>query len=71
MIEPRADQPRPITLGADKAYDAEDFFNELRSMNATPHVTQNKWRARTTGIRFIFEPSHERGSSAASLSDCD
>jgi transposase len=32
MIEP---------LGADKAYDAEDFVNELRSMNATPHVAQN------------------------------
>jgi transposase len=41
MIEPRADRPRPITLGADKAYDAEDFVNELRSMNATPHVAQN------------------------------
>ena len=41
MIEPRADRPRPITLGADRAYDAEDFVNELRSMNATPHVTQN------------------------------
>jgi IS5 family transposase len=41
MIEPRADRPRAITLGADKAYDAEDFVNELRSMNATPHVAQN------------------------------
>src|SRR6476660_3535514 len=41
MIEPRADRPRPITLGADKAYDTEDFVNELRSMNATPHVAQN------------------------------
>ena len=41
MIEPRSDRPRPITLGADKAYDAEDFVNELRSMNATPHVAQN------------------------------
>ena len=41
MIEPRADRPRPITLGADKAYDAEDFVNELRSMNARPHVAQN------------------------------
>src|SRR5438105_270657 len=30
-----------ITLGADKAYDAEDFVNELRSMNVTPHVAQN------------------------------
>jgi transposase len=41
MVEPRADRPTPITLGADKAYDAEDFVNELRSMNATPHVAQN------------------------------
>jgi hypothetical protein len=41
MIEPRADRPRPITLGADRAYDTEDFVNELRSMNATPHVAQN------------------------------
>jgi hypothetical protein len=41
MIEPRADRLRPVTLGADKAYDVEDFVNELRSMNATPHVAQN------------------------------
>jgi hypothetical protein len=41
MIEPRADRPTAITLGADKAYDAENFVNELRSMNVTPHVTQN------------------------------
>lgn len=41
MIEPRADRPRAITLGADKAYDTEDFVNELRSMKVTPHVTRN------------------------------
>ena len=41
MIEPRADRSTPVTLGADKAYDTEDFVNELRSMNATPHVAQN------------------------------
>jgi transposase len=41
MIEPLADRPRRITLGADKAYDTEDFVNELRSMRVTPHVTQN------------------------------
>ena len=38
MIEPRADRPVRITLGADKGYDAEDFVNELRSMNVAPHV---------------------------------
>jgi len=29
MIEPRAERPRAITLGADKAYDAQDFVNEM------------------------------------------
>jgi transposase len=41
MIEPRADRPQAISLGADKAYDAEDFVNELRAMRVTPHVAQN------------------------------
>src|ERR1700677_4844348 len=41
MIEPRADRPPAIMLGADNAYHAEDFVNELRSMNATPHVAEN------------------------------
>lgn len=41
MIEPRADRPRAICVGADKAYDAEDFVNELRSMNVRAHVAQN------------------------------
>lgn len=41
MIEPRADRPQAITLGADKAYDTEDFVNEVRSMKVTPHVAQN------------------------------
>ena len=41
MIEPRADRCQAITLGADKAYDTEDFVNELRSMKVTPHVAQN------------------------------
>ena len=38
MIEPRADRPKRITLGADKGYDMADFVNELRSMNVVPHV---------------------------------
>src|ERR1700738_5102402 len=41
MIGPRADRPTAITLGADKAYDTEDFVNELRSMKVTAHVAQN------------------------------
>ena len=53
MIDPRADRPRRISLGADKGYDAEDFVNELRSMNVTPHVAakakHSALDARTTG----------------------
>lgn len=41
LVEPRADRPRRITLGADKGYDTEDFVNELRSMGVTPHVARN------------------------------
>ena len=34
-------------LGADMAYDAEDFVNELRSMRVTPHVAQNTTNRRS------------------------
>jgi transposase len=50
MIEPYADRPQAITLGADKGYDAEDFVNELRTMRVTPHVAQN-----TSGRRSILD----------------
>ena len=41
MIEPFADQPRAITLGADRGYDAADFVEELRTLKVRPHVAQN------------------------------
>jgi len=47
LIEPHADRPRAITLGADKGYDAADFVNELRAMKVTPHVAQNTSRRRS------------------------
>ena len=47
MIEPRAERPIAVTLGADKAYDAADFVNELRTMNVRPHVAQNTTRRRS------------------------
>lgn len=50
MIEPMADRPRAITLGADKAYDTQDFVNELRSMRVTPHVAQNTANGRASAI---------------------
>jgi hypothetical protein len=45
MIEPRADQPQAITLGADKAYGAEDF-NELRAIKVTPRMARTQAGAR-------------------------
>ncbi len=54
MIEPRADRPRAITLGADKGYDAGDFVDELRSMNVTPACGAEHQRPaarRSTGAR--------------------
>ena len=41
LIEPYADRPRAITLGADRGYDAADFVEELRTMNVRPHVARN------------------------------
>ena len=51
MIEPRGDRPMPITLGADKGYDAEDFVNELRSMKSRP-----MWRRKPKDPRSTDEP---------------
>jgi hypothetical protein len=42
LIEPHADRPQPVTLGADKGYDTSDFVMELRDKAVTPHVAQNQ-----------------------------
>jgi len=40
------------TVGADKAYDTEDFVNGCRELNVTPHVAQNTYEYDTkTGKR--------------------
>lgn len=33
---------RRITMGADKAYDSEDFVRTARELKVTPHVTKNE-----------------------------
>jgi transposase len=38
---------RRITLGADKAYDTQDFVTTVRAFQATPHVTQNNGHRRS------------------------
>ena len=57
LIEPRADRPNPITLGADKAYDTSDFVMECREHTVTPHVAQN-----TTGRRSAIDRRTTRHS---------
>ena len=49
MIEPRAERPRRITLGADKGYDTENFVNELHSINVAPHVAAKARRSAIDG----------------------
>jgi hypothetical protein len=36
-----------VTMGGDKAYDTREFIEELRGMNITPHVAQNKTNRRS------------------------
>jgi transposase len=38
---------RQITVGADKAYDTQDFVETVRELGATPHVTQNNTNRRS------------------------
>jgi transposase len=47
LIEPHAERPRPVTLGADKGYDSTDFVMELREQAVTPHLAQNQSRRRS------------------------
>src|SRR5215475_2252123 len=50
---------RPVTVGADKAYDTKDFVKETRNMNATPHVAQNnKGRASAIDGRTTRHPGY-------------
>jgi hypothetical protein len=60
MIEPVAERPVAITLGADKSYDAADFVEELRTLNVRPHVAQN-----TSGRRSAIDKRTTRHPSYA------
>jgi transposase len=39
-----------VTVAGDKGYDTKDFVQEMRGMNATPHVAQNTKRAGGSAI---------------------
>jgi len=59
MIEPYADRPHPITLGADKGFDAADFVMELREINVTPHIAQNTTRRSAVDGRTTRHPGYD------------
>jgi len=63
MIEPFAERPRAITLGADRGYDAAEFVEELRTLNVRPHVAQNVSRRRSA----IDRRTTRHASYAASI----
>jgi hypothetical protein len=70
-VEMVADLPgqSQITVGADKAYDPQDFVADLRAVQATPHVAQHTNRRRSAidgrTIRHagyaISQPKRNRG----------
>ncbi len=44
LAEKRHGRSRRITVGADKAYDTNDFVRTARELNVTPHVIKNDKR---------------------------
>ena len=73
LIEPHAERPQPVTLGADKGYDTGDFVMELREKAITPHIAQNANGRRRSAIdgrttrhprlrRLPAHPQTHRGS---------
>jgi len=50
---------RRITVGADKAYDTEDFVRTVRELQVTPHVTKNdKGRRSNLDRRTTRQPGY-------------
>src|SRR5271156_51915 len=41
LADKQEGRSRRITVGADKAYDAEDFVKAARALNVTPHIAKN------------------------------
>jgi transposase len=42
LNEKQKNRSRRITVGADRAFDSEDFVRTARELNVTPHVTKNE-----------------------------
>ena len=64
MIEPHADRPRAITLGADRGYDAAEFVEELRTLRVRPHIAQNLSRRSAVDRRTTRHASYAASQRA-------
>lgn len=59
LAERQQGRSRRITVGADKAYDSDDFVRTARELNVTPHVTQNgKNRSSNLDRRTTRQPGY-------------
>lgn len=60
LQERRKSSTRRITLGADKAYDTQDFVSTIRELRVTPHVMQNAAHRRSAiDRRTTRHPGYE------------
>lgn len=60
LKELQAPGSRRITVGADKAYDTQDFVSTVRELRVTPHVTQNITNRRSAiDGRTTHHPGYE------------
>ena len=59
LAERQQGRARRITVGADKAYDSEDFVRTVRELNVTPHITKNdKNRSSNLDRRTTRQPGY-------------
>jgi hypothetical protein len=58
LVEQHADRPVAVTLAAGNGYDAEDFVNELKTMNVRPHVAQHTTRRSAVDARTTRHPGY-------------
>jgi hypothetical protein len=63
LAEKQQDRARRITVGADKAYDTEDFVRTVRELNVTPHISAEKSAFRPTA-------AYSRSNTSAMTACC-
>ena len=59
MVQRQKQRGRPMTLGADKGYDAAAFVDDLRRIGVTPHIAQHTKRKSAIDARTTRHPGYE------------